>query len=71
MEIIQYKTNIHCNNCIRAVSGFLNEVEGIESWEVDVEHSDKILTIKGENINPEEVLEAVEDAGFDIEIFVK
>ena len=28
MKEIKFKTNINCNNCVRAVSGFLDEVVG-------------------------------------------
>lgn len=67
MEEIKFKTNINCNNCVKAVSGFLDDVPGIESWEVDTADPEKILVIKGNVIEPEAVIEAVEDAGFDIE----
>jgi copper chaperone CopZ len=67
MPILQFKTNINCDNCIRAVSGFLNEVSAIDQWEVDTENPDKILTVKGDQVSVETVVAAVEDAGFDIE----
>lgn len=67
MKVLQFKTNINCNNCVRAVTNFLNDVEGVESWQVDIDNPDKILTVEGEEVTVEEVIEAVEDAGFDIE----
>lgn len=68
MNKIDFKTNINCSNCVRSVSGFLNEVNEIEHWEVDTEVTDKVLTVKGKHISAEAVINAVEDAGFDIEI---
>lgn len=68
MKELKFKTNINCNNCIRAVSGFLDDVLGIEEWKVDTDNPDKVLTVKGEVVEPDAVLEAVEDAGFDIEV---
>ena len=65
-EPLKFKTNINCSNCIRSVSGFLNEVKEIEHWEVDTDNPEKILTVKGEEVTKEMVVEAVEDAGFDI-----
>ncbi len=65
---LKFKTNINCNNCIRTVSGFLNEVKEIDRWEVDIANPEKILTVEGEKITPELVMEAVEEAGFDIEV---
>jgi copper chaperone len=63
---MQFKTNIHCNNCLRAVTGFLNEVSGITHWSVDTDNPDKILTVEGAAVNVKDVLTAVEEAGFDI-----
>lgn len=66
MKVLQFKTNINCNNCVRAVTGFLDEVPGVKEWGVDTDNPDKILTVKGENVTEEQIVEAVEDAGFDI-----
>ncbi len=62
---LQFKTNIHCNGCIRSVTGFINEVPGIEHWEVDLENPDKILTVEG-NVTTQAIMDAVQEAGFDI-----
>ena len=67
MEIIKFKTNINCGSCVKAVSGFLNEVPQIEKWEVDTEHPDKILSVQGK-ATAATIIEAVEEAGFDIQI---
>ena len=64
---LKFKTNINCNNCIRSVSGFLNEVGEIKRWEVDIANPEKILTVEGDDLTAEAVIEAVEEAGFDIE----
>lgn len=66
MEKMTFKTNINCSNCVRSVTGFLNEVEGIKHWEVDTDNPEKILTVEG-NVGVEAIVEAVEDAGFDIQ----
>lgn len=66
MEIKHYQTNINCQNCIRAVRGFIEDVPNIDTWEVDTTNPDKILTVTGENIDWELLKEAVIDAGYDI-----
>lgn len=66
MEKMTFKTNINCGNCVRSVTGFLNEVEGIDQWAVDTDNPEKILTVEG-NVSVEAIVEAVEDAGFDIQ----
>ena len=69
MAIYQFKTNINCGSCIRSVTNFLNELEGVERWEVDTEDPDKVLTVEG-GMEEAAVIEAVEDAGFDAESLV-
>lgn len=64
MKKAQFKTNINCGNCVRSVTGFINDVEGIEKWEVDTDNPEKILTVEGD-YDIEAVIEAIEDAGFD------
>jgi len=47
---------------------FLNQLENIENWQVDINNADKILSVSGEEeLNAEEVIEAVQKAGFSIE----
>ena len=65
MNKTTFKTNINCNNCIRTVTNFINDVDGIDHWEVDTDNPDKILTIKGA-AKAEAIIDAVEEAGFDI-----
>jgi copper chaperone len=68
METLSFKTNINCNNCIAKVKPFLNQVESIENWQVDISNADKILSVSGEEeLTSTEVIEAVQKAGFKIE----
>jgi copper chaperone len=64
MATLKFKTTINCGNCIRTVTPFLNEVEGIKSWNVDTENPDKILTVETD-LDAELIVETVEDIGFD------
>ncbi len=65
--ILKFKTNINCGNCVKSLSSFINEVPDIEDWSVDTENPEKTLTVTGEQITAESIIEAVEEAGFDIE----
>jgi copper chaperone CopZ len=67
--ILKFKTNINCANCLKTVSPFLNDIQDVK-WSVDTTVSEKILTIEGENPDKDQVIEAVENAGFDIEEIV-
>ncbi|MDQ4139814.1 MAG: heavy-metal-associated domain-containing protein [Bacteroidota bacterium] len=66
MEALKFKTNINCSGCVAAVTPFLNKEKNIEKWQVDIQNPDKILTVEGNTVKKEEVLEAVEKAGYKI-----
>ena len=69
MKTYQFKTSINCGNCVKSVTNFLNEVENLNKWEVNTTIADKILTVEGsERLTAAAVIEAVEDAGFDIRL---
>ena len=67
MSEFKFKTNINCGSCIKSVKPFLDETVGEGNWSVDTENSDKILTVTTEE-EITEVVEAVTDAGFKIQV---
>ncbi len=64
--IATFKTNINCGNCIRTVSPVLNALDNVESWQVDIENPDKILTVELDDQDVDTVIKSVESAGFEI-----
>jgi copper chaperone len=66
MTSFKFKTNINCSGCVKSVKGFLNEVKGLKNWEVDTSSSDKVLTVESDPDSIDEVIAAVEEAGFEI-----
>ena len=67
MAELKFKTNINCGSCIKSVTLFLNEAVGEENWKVDTANPDKILTVETTE-EVADVVEAVTDAGFKIEL---
>ena len=67
MPTLRFKTTINCANCLRAVTPSLNAEKEISSWNVDTNNPAKILTVEGENVKAEQVIQAVQEAGFEIE----
>lgn len=65
MTTFKFKTNINCGNCIRSVTPFLNELDSVESWKVDTDNPDKMLTVESDADNPAEILEAIDKSGFE------
>lgn len=64
-SIQNFTTNINCSSCVRSVTPFLDEVEGVTIWRVDVEDDRKVLSVEG-SASREEIIKMVEEAGFDI-----
>ena len=60
----KYKTNIKCLGCIEKVGPELDATKGIEKWEVDLSHPDRILTVHCQSDSEEAVLDSVRKAGF-------
>ena len=67
MKTLKFKTNINCGGCVSKVTPFLNNQEGVESWEVDTVTPDKILTIKSNGASEEDVKATLQKVGFKAE----
>ena len=67
MSTIRFKTNINCGSCIRAVTPVLNQEVGANNWQVDTANPDKILTVSTAQATADQVVKAVEGAGFEIQ----
>lgn len=64
---LKFKTNINCGGCIATVKPFLDNARGICHWAVDTANQDKVLTVSSDGITENEVIAAVQKAGFKIE----
>ena len=62
-----FATNINCGSCIRSVTPFLDDLQGVTLWRVDVEDERKVLTVEG-TATEAEIMEVVEEAGYDIKV---
>jgi copper chaperone CopZ len=64
---LKFKTNIKCMGCVSQVTAALNEAVGADNWEVNIQTPDKQLTIKGDDLDADLVIAAVNEAGFKAE----
>lgn len=65
MKTAHFKTNIKCTGCVNTVTPFLKKVEGLEHWEVDLTHPDRIMTAELKSDETEsKVLHALQEAGY-------
>lgn len=67
MKTVKFKTTIDCGGCVKAVTPFLNELDNVDSWKVDLENPDRILEVELDDNDEEKVIEAVTKAGYKIE----
>ncbi len=67
METLKFKTNINCNGCVRAVTPTLDNEKEVSEWEVDIQSSNKVLSVKTEHLTKENIIELVKKAGFEAE----
>jgi copper chaperone len=67
MERIRLKTSVKCNGCIATVTPFLDNLEGVESWSVDLTDPQRILAAEISGISAEDVMAALHKAGFKAE----
>lgn len=68
MSNMQFKTNINCGGCIKAVTPALDASAGKGNWQVDTGTPEKILSISGGQASADEVIRAIKRMGFTIEI---
>ncbi|KAA3464556.1 Copper transport protein ATOX1 [Gossypium australe] len=59
-QIVVLKVGMSCQGCVGAVKRVLGKMEGVESYEVDLEQQK--VTVKG-NVQPDAVLQTVSKTG--------
>jgi len=62
---MKFKTNINCSNCVAKVTPFLDKKVGKDSWSVDTESEDKILTVDNNELTAEEIVKTIKRTGFE------
>ena len=67
MKTIEVKTNINCGSCVATVTSVLNKKIGENNWKVDIVNPKKVLTVTTEDLNEQDVIKAVEEAGYKAE----
>jgi copper chaperone CopZ len=65
MRKYEFKTNINCQNCVNTVKPALDNLQ-LEDWSVDTTNKDKTLTVVSKASSADEVIAAVQNAGFTI-----
>ncbi|MEX2336020.1 MAG: hypothetical protein WD555_01970 [Fulvivirga sp.] len=66
MKLLQFKTDMNCECCVRSLVPYMAAIKGMEYWDVNIYVPEKTLKVGG-NVSRHEVTEAVEKAEFKIE----
>ena len=64
MEVLVFKTNLRFKKQINAVTPYINNMQGIARWNVDLDDSDKILRIESVDLSPRSVEATLKQAGY-------
>lgn len=67
MNILKFKTNLNCSGCLSSVTPYLNGVEGIENWNVDLNNPSKTLTVESNGATEKEIVNTINKAGYKAE----
>ncbi len=64
MEVLVFKTNLRYKKQVTAVASSLNNIEGVQKWNVDLHDCDKVLRIEANNISPQVIKHTLLRAGY-------
>jgi copper chaperone len=67
MEQIILKTDLSCPHCVKTVEPILKNTNGIADYSIDLEHSDKLVTISSEGADLCQVISKFNAAGYSAE----
>jgi hypothetical protein len=68
MEALTLKTDLHCSSCTNTIEPILSGNPDIDEYYIDLQHPDKLITLKGSNINGQKIISEMRNAGYTAEI---
>ena len=66
MKTAKFKTNAKCGGCVARIGDALNKIVPAESWSIDLNTPEKVLTVTSERAD-EEIIRTVQQAGYKAE----
>ncbi|MBD3750036.1 MAG: heavy metal translocating P-type ATPase [Sphingobacteriales bacterium] len=64
MENLKFNTNLKCSGCVAAIQPKMDQLANVTKWDVDLTQPVKVLTVEGENLNEQEIVDAIKSAGY-------
>lgn len=69
MKTYTFKTSLKCSGCVSSLMPFMNELKGVQKWDLDLGSDKKILTVNAEDfLGEKEIIDAVAKAGYTAEM---
>jgi copper chaperone len=66
MITLKFKSSFKCNGCVNSVRTQLDAIPSIKEWNVDLESTDRVLTLSCEEDITAQIKSIVENAGHTI-----
>ena len=67
MKTLKFQTNVKCGGCVATITPYLNQEQGISSWNVDTTNPQRILTVETESLTSGEIIVLMNKAGYQAE----
>lgn len=68
MKTFTFKTSLKCSGCVSALMPFMNELKGVQKWEIDLESENKTLHVKSDDsLGEKDIIDTVAKAGYTAE----
>ncbi len=65
MKTYTFKTNLKCSGCVSALMPFMNELKGVQKWDLNLEDENKTLNIEtDDSLDVQEIIKTVAKAGY-------
>lgn len=71
MKTFRFKTNINCQGCVDKIRPFMDALPKNTTWEVDTKNKHKILTVRSDKINVEDIIRGLDKVGFSAQLTKK
>lgn len=69
-HVLKFKTNLNCHGCKSSVASYLNEIESITNWDLDLNDDDKVLTVYADGITSDDLIKIIKKAGYHAESMI-
>lgn len=62
MQSLRFKSSLKCAGCVHAIKPFMERINGIVLWNVDLTSPDKTIDVVSTVANKKEIVEEIQNA---------